>query len=277
MTTKDYERLLTKPTREADDQEAFWDKRAKIFHRNTKAKKSEHVVKMMEALMYRKVLKQKGEVLDIGCGTGRYAMAFAEQGQQVYASDISSEMLRYTAESCQAAGLVNVQCVKQDWSATAISELGWKNKFQLVFASMSPAIQSLKEIEKMSEASSGYCLVGRMIESKNDVETEVMQQLKLSRPYDPHNDRQIPYAMLNILWLLGYDPEIFYTEESQQVKRSVVDTIEGYAHRLKDADKATLEAIESFVSQRQVDGEIQSRSCSKMCWILWNTQQSNRA
>jgi SAM-dependent methyltransferase len=44
-------------------------------------------------------------VIDLGCGTGRFAVPLAESGQRVTAVDLSPEMLRVTGEKAAAAGV----------------------------------------------------------------------------------------------------------------------------------------------------------------------------
>jgi ubiquinone/menaquinone biosynthesis C-methylase UbiE len=47
-----------------------------------------------------------GRLIDLGCGTGRLAVAFARRGGWVLAVDLSEEMLRVTGEKAAAAGAV---------------------------------------------------------------------------------------------------------------------------------------------------------------------------
>ena len=52
-----------------------------------------------------------GRLIDLGCGTGRLAIALAQQGYQVTAVDLSAEMLRVVGEKSHAAG-VHVECLQ---------------------------------------------------------------------------------------------------------------------------------------------------------------------
>ncbi len=46
-----------------------------------------------------------GRLLDVGCGTGRLLLPFAERGHWVLGVDLSEEMLRVAGEKARAAGL----------------------------------------------------------------------------------------------------------------------------------------------------------------------------
>jgi ubiquinone/menaquinone biosynthesis C-methylase UbiE len=54
---------------------------------------------------------QQGQVLvDIGCGTGAFALQAARCCRQVYAIDVSAAMLDYTQRKAQSQGLSNIVC-----------------------------------------------------------------------------------------------------------------------------------------------------------------------
>jgi cyclopropane fatty-acyl-phospholipid synthase-like methyltransferase len=53
-------------------------------------------------------LRPRSTVLEIGCGTGRFARAAAAAGHAVTAVDVSQAMLRYVAEKAQAEGLAGL-------------------------------------------------------------------------------------------------------------------------------------------------------------------------
>jgi ubiquinone/menaquinone biosynthesis C-methylase UbiE len=53
----------------------------------------------------RRHFAQPGRLIDLGCGTGRLAVAFAQRGDDVLAVDLSEEMLRVTGEKAAAAGV----------------------------------------------------------------------------------------------------------------------------------------------------------------------------
>ena len=74
----------------------YYDENSKTYFESTVSADMDHV---RDAFL--KHIPQGGQVLDAGCGSGRDAKAFADQGYQVTAFDASAEMVRlarnYTA------------------------------------------------------------------------------------------------------------------------------------------------------------------------------------
>ena len=73
----------------------YWDKWAddydNISRENTT---TEELIENIIDMLIKKGLFKKGmQILDVGCGTGKLALAFAQHGAQVTALDFSSKML----------------------------------------------------------------------------------------------------------------------------------------------------------------------------------------
>jgi ubiquinone/menaquinone biosynthesis C-methylase UbiE len=77
-----------------------------------------------------------GRLLDLGCGTGRLLIPFAQRGYQVVGADLSAEMLAVASEKASAAGVVvqllranltELDCLRDqsfDYAACLFSTLG---------------------------------------------------------------------------------------------------------------------------------------------------------
>ena len=72
-----------------------------------------------------KRMEPRGRVLDVGCGVGRDALAFAKRGYSVVAFDGSAEMVRLARE--RIAGLAEVLQMRFD-------EMPWREEFDGVWA-----------------------------------------------------------------------------------------------------------------------------------------------
>ena len=87
-------------------------------------------------------------ILDIGCGTGCVAIPLALKGAKVKAIDVSVNMLDILQSDAEETGVKNnIVTFKSDWSAFDDSD-----KYDMVVASMTPAISSFENIEKMINA-----------------------------------------------------------------------------------------------------------------------------
>lgn len=85
-------------------------------------------------------------VLDVGCGSGKFTIRIAREAASVLGTDISDEMLRILKEDAEAQGLANIECVCAGWDAFASEQ-----KFDSVFASMTPAVASDENRQKLMD------------------------------------------------------------------------------------------------------------------------------
>lgn len=90
----------------------FWDARAKRFAKRLP------VSSVVGDPLYRRLRQATGrrsKVLDVGAGTGRFALALAPHVASVTAVDASSRMLDVCRREARARGLGNVGCVPARW------------------------------------------------------------------------------------------------------------------------------------------------------------------
>jgi SAM-dependent methyltransferase len=97
----------------------FWDRRARSFHRAT----SDTVATDPFLLRLKSEVTTQTTILDIGAGTGRFALALAPQVKHITAVEPSAAMLGYLRQDASALGLTNISCVQTTWQ-NAPSDLG---------------------------------------------------------------------------------------------------------------------------------------------------------
>lgn len=89
----------------------FWDRRAHNFHRATK----DTVASDPFFLRLARVVSPQTSVLDVGAGTGRFALALAPQANHVTAVEPSAAMLNYLRQDAAEQGLTNLSYVPTSW------------------------------------------------------------------------------------------------------------------------------------------------------------------
>jgi SAM-dependent methyltransferase len=89
----------------------FWDRRAHSYHRSTK----DTVVRDPLYLKVRNVVSAQMSVLDVGAGTGRFALALAPQVQQVIAVEPNGAMLSYLRQDAAEQGITNITYIPTTW------------------------------------------------------------------------------------------------------------------------------------------------------------------
>lgn len=81
-------------------------------------------------------MQEHFDIVDIGCGPGRFAAAFAKRVHNVVGLDISEKMVEHGMEHIQNEGLTNAVLHTCDFQTMDIEKEGYKGAFDLVFSSM---------------------------------------------------------------------------------------------------------------------------------------------
>ena len=104
---------FVRPAEEREREADPWRKRASRFDDSTKRRQREGPDPLMEAVA-RQVLPTD-TVVDIGAGTGRWAIFLAGLASSVTALDASPAMLEILERNVAAAGVTNVASVRGEW------------------------------------------------------------------------------------------------------------------------------------------------------------------
>lgn len=263
-----YEQMLTHDQRNPEDAEAAWDARSKHF--NTAQQKDSSVFpEKATAFLKEKKIISGAKVLDIGGGSGRYAVPFAAHADYVTLTDISANMLTLAENNAQQAGHTNIEYVKLNWTGINLSDAGWQKHFDLVFASMCPAIRSAEGLYNMISASKGYCLINQFIASSDSLSDYLIKTLGIQKKYNPHNDRNTVQAVFNLLWMKGYEPEISYLRQNRDVFYTTEEAAEHYGQRYTRAAQQKGMDIKTLVSRFSEQESFTVNKKATLAMILW--------
>ncbi|MEA3283712.1 MAG: class I SAM-dependent methyltransferase [Synergistota bacterium] len=194
-----HEQMLSKNYHGSSKAEENWDAKANHFNMSQRKDRSGFAKKVVKVLEERGLLAG-AKVVDIGGGSGRYAIPLAAHADHVTVTDISSNMLDLAKSNAESLGLDNLSYVKTDWESVDISDLSWSKGFDLAFASMCPAVRSPGGLRKMIAVSKGFCLINQFIVGVDTMADYFRKTLDIKRSYDPHNDRETVQALFNLLW-----------------------------------------------------------------------------
>ena len=120
----------------------FWNKRARSFpgHRDGDT----YQAKVLEIIEKNGVSFDGLTVLDLGCGSGAYSIRLAKKAKILTALDISDGMLENLKKSAEENGIKNIEYINADWS-----EYFPDKKFDIIFASLTPALKDENSVEKV--------------------------------------------------------------------------------------------------------------------------------
>lgn len=122
----------------------FWDNMAKRYPRFNDASMSKDVNHILNWCHENDVFFDKMSVLDIGAGKGSIAIPVAQKGATVTAIDVSAGMLEALNEDAINVGVPHIQTHQSDWGDFSLVQ-----QYDIVIASMTPAINDVQKIEKM--------------------------------------------------------------------------------------------------------------------------------
>lgn len=207
-----------------------WDKRAEVWEQEysdkRKMKSDDRIKDTADYLRGRGLLGPDCDVVDIGCGPGRFAAAFARTARHVVGLDISERMIHYGNAHAEREGLQNVSLRVCDFQTLDIEREGLAGKFDLVFSSITPAIHGMSGLEKAMRMSRKYCCDISFVHSANEMETAIMREVFGRERPSPWNTHWF-YTTFNVLLLMGYYPEATYFKRHQE------NDLDSYAERAK--------------------------------------------
>jgi len=256
-----------------DNSREFWDSTAQRFNQrfvnNTNGIHNMNTDGLMAFLQQRNILTAETNVLDIGCGPGRFTREFAKTANHVTAIDISSNMIQLAKQNTAEEYLDHADYEATDWKFLDLAARGWQKKYDLVFASMTPGISGIDTLLKMCEAGKGYCFMSGFISRKDEVADQLH---RVVFGEDPKPRGKHLYYALNILFLSGYYPEIMYNYSERKQELALEEAIETYSAAFKKRnaeDNGLRDRVAGYLERVAVNGTIAEKACSKIAWIIW--------
>lgn len=258
------------------NQEKRWDQRAFQFNRNQLSE-----VQVIPESIVNYLGQNYADiktVMDVGGGSGRYALLFGNQAKNVLMTDISSNMLAYARENAALKGLNNIEFLKLDWG-DCTQGVNVKKKYDLVFSSMCPATQSVEGINRMMQFSPKYCAINQYILSTDSLKAFIRKDMeayylkkgkKLEHQRDPHNNREFVQRLFDDLWSRGYSPEIKLFSEEKRIEMTIAQAREKYVDHIEmssEEKRIQYDAIERY-SQEGVCKIAKKTITSLIIWKL---------
>lgn len=247
----------------------LWDEKAEHF--------GDYTIQAMENNKFIKLLKDENlinddfKVLDVGCGGGKYTLTLSKECSHIYGIDLSPKMIYYANENKKKFNINNAYFICDDWHELSMKESNLYKKFDLVFASMTPAIQSASTLEKMNEASKKYCVLRSNIKRKDSVYDKLMKILNISE-----NEQNLNFLYaLNMLFLQGYMPKINYEEKSWFYKEPLEKAYNTYIKKIKtikEINEYEKNKIKQFLIDISNNGYIEEEINSTIAILIWSVE-----
>lgn len=251
-----------------------WEKERVHGRRGTNNDRINNTVAYLKS---RGLLGAKDDIVDIGCGSGCFAVEFARTTRSVMGLDIAEKMIHYGEEHAKREGVHNVTFCIRDFQTLDVEREGLAGRFDLVFSSLTPAIHGMNGLNKVIQMSRAYCCYVTHVSSTNQLERQIMWDV-FDREPPVRWDGRCFYSLLNILFLMGYYPEVTYDHRHRE--RHIVsdaDYVELLMEHMLSPQECTPEnqaRINTWI-QKHADGDGAITEISDTCYgrILWDVRQ----
>lgn len=168
------------------------------------------------------LLTPHSTVLDVGAGTGAYALPLARRSAQVTALDMSPEALSLLEKRAGDRGAHNLQTTLAMWETYASEQ-----RYDLVFSAMCPAICDCASLARFEAASTNGCA---LLTVGAGSRSQLRSQLRplLSRQPLTGLSPDVIYSF-NLLYAQGKQPELRFFPTSAEPCMTVEEAVETYS------------------------------------------------
>jgi SAM-dependent methyltransferase len=256
-------------TVQQDKFKAFWERMARHyplpFDKDTFAETC-HVISLVKS---KGVEIAGATILDIGCGTGIYTLPLARDAYQVTGLDDSEAMMARFAYALALEGMENVIPITASWTAIDISDVGFNKAFDIAWISMSPAVQTLSDFERMEQCATKWCVyIGWGRKRKNSFMEEIFNTHGLHYGAPPGAE-----AAYDLLSRSGRKPSLDYFEASWTWTGTVEDAIEDAACFIEmQGGRPQRDLIENVAASHEYDGMISHTTHVEEGLIVWKVE-----
>ncbi|MEA1968147.1 MAG: class I SAM-dependent methyltransferase [Thermodesulfobacteriota bacterium] len=222
----------------------FWDKASLSYNKDNSEISSRNIEKSIEMLKRNNVMFPGIKVLEVGCGTGSLARELAKQGADVTAIDFSQGMLERSRMETPGNLKEKIDFILMNWKTADIRELGWKKKFDLSIAFMSPAISTPETLFKFMETSKNACAVKGWAEKRNHPILDALWEKIMGKKLEDRPQNLM--IKFNLLFSMGLFPEISFNSISWEQKLSMdeeLDSRVSFFKKVSDKPESEIKKI----------------------------------
>ena len=225
----------------------------------------------LQLLGRNKMIGASAEVLDVGCGAGGHAIAIAMRAKAVTGVDLSSQMIDAARRRAAELKIENVRFDVADWHEFDVEKEGLEKKFDLVYAHMTPAIQSYETFQKLSDCSRGWCAMVKPVKRLDTVHDAIHDLVGIGeKPQMEDSD------ILNAFMLLFAQecyPMIEYSRKCSEMKYPIEKAVNVYVNRTKTTHPLTQkqeDSIRDYLNSIAIDGVISATMDTTTATLYWH-------
>jgi len=270
----------------AEDRQAeMWSKRSGEFAKHVKDKRGQKRSREIIGLLETAGFKANGaRVLDIGCGPGTLSIPLARMGADVTSLDIAPGMLEELRKYAKEEKL-SVHPMECSWWTADIDKLGFRKKFDLVLASMTPGVKDAETLDRMMACSKKYCYYSHFLgggpHGANPEIRKILEGESGSRKRRPNGHGHGPGIAYPFMYVyaLGYHPLVRFSHNRWKMEADWKEAAErtiGFLEHGDSCDAAAKKKILAYYKANAKDGKFTTQSEMYTGMLVWNIGGSEK-
>nr|WP_319493108.1 class I SAM-dependent methyltransferase [uncultured Desulfobacter sp.] len=250
-----------------------WDKRASMFDKRSATPEAiARKERILSLLRNAGALKSGSRVLDVGAGSGNWAVSMAQMGASVVALEPSSGMIEILRQKIDTLGLGpnQISIRQQTWQEVDLEKEGLAGQFDLVFSSMNPGVCDPATLEKVMQASRNFCYFSTFSGgSPGSRYTDLFKQATGRTLEGRSWDFIYPFTYV---YAQGYRPQIDFNVWDLDRTETVDEAVENIIFFIQGMTEITPEIREKLtahVTGKAVDGKFHDNQTVCQGVMLW--------
>ena len=265
----------------------IWDKRMKNWKQNfwTANLKDngsgKSMARVRETAPYLKqagVLGPDTDVIDIGCGPGRFVSEFARTARMVVGVDISPRAIEYARLFTKESGQMNTGFLVSDFLSLDLKSAGLKSIYDLAFCSLSPAVSGREGLSRFMGLTRSWCCMNSIVSGRHELHQRIAREVFHKETLESWNGQHF-YTTFNILLLSGYQPMTSYYRQAKENERPASREFAEISASIilpeKERTSRNIHKIFQWMEMHaDTEGNFQERSLFTYGRLLWNIHQT---
>jgi SAM-dependent methyltransferase len=213
-------------------------------------------------------------ILDIGAGAGSFALPFTKLGARVVALEPVEDLAKVLVDKAEKEEADGLSVVVQPWEDVCLEQEGFIDQFDLVFASLTPAIHDQSTLEKMMDCSRGWCFLCESAGRRRNLVQEELWRLIFGEAM-PWPEYNILFS-LNYLYALGYYPSLCLWTENWVEETKADEATEKLCRNFAMYTEITpqiKDVISGYVARHQSGGMFRDEWHVLLGMILWDVNK----
>lgn len=263
------EKSRNNPTPESGKK--FWGRLAQLNKKEDEGEQLRQRAERAISCMQRKMPLAKGmKVLDVGAGGGTLAIPLARMGLEVTALDVTPASLDILQEKAEALPITTF-CM--DWNEVSLEEKEWVKSFDVVIASMTPAVSSKEAFLKLEQACKGMIYYASFTRPHSIHFQDELWPLLLEEDWSQRHYGS--FYLFN--WLFSREIIPSYEESSNSIYKvensvDVIEEVEAFYSMFKDLTERDKEIIRQVIENKTIDGKVMRSTEMRTCSMVWSVE-----